>query len=93
MSAGVAKALECISDLRDVGVDAIKLAKDAKRGALGWAALIADVARIAGDVKEIMADAPAALPELADGVSETEAAALGAASYLCVKAIVAALAA
>mgnify|MGYP001591939965 CR=1 FL=1 len=93
MSAGVVKAIECISDLKDLAVDGIALAKAATRGALGWGAVFAGVVKVGADIKELAADAPSALPELADGISEAEAAQLGAASYVCVKAIVAALAA
>lgn len=87
---GVAKTLEVISDLTELAVDGIGLAKAASRGALGLPALFAGVVKVASDVKELVSDAPLALPELKD-VDQAEAGQLATASYGMVLRVLAAI--
>ncbi len=89
---GIDKTLETISDLTSLGINAIYLAKAATRGVLGWGQILAGVVKVAGDVKELVADAPSALPELKD-LDSAEMGVIGSAAYDAVKAIVMALAA
>lgn len=92
MSLPVTKTLETIADVQAVVVDGIALAKAAGKGALGIPALLSAVLKVAADVKEVVADAPAALPELKD-LDASETGKVAEATYALVKAVVAALAA
>jgi hypothetical protein len=86
---GIVETLETIGDLKNLSVDGIALVKSALRGPLGIGGIFTGVLKVVADVKEL-ADAPLALPELKD-LDATEAGQIGAASYVCVKAIIAAL--
>lgn len=90
MALGIVKTLEVISDLKALAVDGIGLAKSATRGPIGWPALLAAVVKVAGDVKDLVADAPEALPELKE-VDPAEAGQLATAAYGLVKDVMAAL--
>lgn len=92
MSIGIDSTLKTIVDLKDTAVDGVALAKAAARGPFGIGAVFAGVIKIVGDVKDLVANAPAALPEMKD-LDITEVGQIGSAAYDCVKAIIAALAA
>ena len=92
MSLGISNALKAIADLQAIAVDGVKLVKAFGRGAMGLGAVLAAVFELAAAVKDLVADAPAALPELKD-LDTAEAGQAGAAAYDCVKAVIAALAA
>ncbi len=90
---GIAKTLETVADLKAMTVDAIRLAKAAQKGGvLSWPAIFNGVLKVGGDVKELVGDAPLALPELKD-VDAAEAGQIATAAYDLVKTIVAELAA
>jgi hypothetical protein len=62
MSLGIENTLATFADLQSLAVDGIRLAK---RGPWGFGTL-ARVVGIINDVKNLVADATAALPELSD---------------------------
>jgi len=82
MVVGVEKSKETLADLAELACDGIDLFK--KGIGLGS---FGKIVEILADVKELIADAPLALPELAD-LNAVEAAELGAAAYVAVKKIV-----
>lgn len=90
MSTGIVHVIKTIADLQETAVDAIGLVQAATRGPLGIGAVFAAIVQVAGDVKALVADAPAALPELQD-LDGAEVGQIGAAAYECVKAIMSAL--
>lgn len=90
MAIGIVHILSTITDLQETAVDGIALAKAAARGPFGLGQLFAAVIQVAGDVKALITDAPAALPEFEE-LDSAEVGQIGAASYDCVKAIMAAL--
>ncbi len=92
MSLGITSVLKTIADLQDLAIHGIDLAKAASGGPFALGAILAGVVKLAGDVKDLVADAPMALPEMAD-LDSAEVGKLGSASYDCVKAVLAALAA
>jgi hypothetical protein len=75
--------------LQDLGATAVAVIHLVKSG-IGLGSL-GQLVALSGDVKKIIADAPAALPEL-KGISAADASALAEAAYAQVKAIIAALA-
>jgi hypothetical protein len=87
---GIVSTLKTIAAIQSISIDAIKTAKDATGGPFKIVKLLGDVARIGDDVKELVADAPAALPELKD-IDASEAGQIAEASFGLVKAILAAL--
>lgn len=90
---GIVKTLETVADVKAMAIDAIRLAKAAQRGGvLSWPAIFNGVLKIGSDVKELVGDAPLALPELKD-VDATEAGTIATAAYDLVKAVVNELAA
>jgi hypothetical protein len=89
---GIENVLKTIKDLEAVAVDGIALAKAATRGPLGIGGVFAGVVKVAGDVKDLVADAPKSLPELKD-LDGAEVGQIGASAYGCVKAVLVALAA
>jgi hypothetical protein len=91
MTTGIVHVLATIQDLQETAVDGIAAAKAAARGPFGLGALFAAVLKIAVDVKSLVADAPASMPEFAD-LDSTEVGQIGTAAYDCVKAVLVALA-
>ena len=92
MTIGIVNVLKTITDLKETAVDGIAVAKAAMRGPFGVGQLFAGIVAIMGDVKDLVADAPASLPEFQD-LDADEVGQIGSASYECVKAVLAALAA
>lgn len=85
MQLGIDKTLSVVSELTTLAVDAIGLVKAG--GGLGT---ILKVLKIAGDVKDLLADVPEALPELKD-IDQAEAGKLATASYGLVVAVITAM--
>lgn len=83
----IQKTLETIGDAGSISVDIISLAKGGLK--LSTFTVVLD---LLGNLKELVGDAPLALPELTD-LDAGESAQLGAAAYDTVKKIMAALAA
>lgn len=83
---GIEKTLATIGDLQKLAVDGIKLAKSGPFG-LG---LFTGVLKVVGDIKDLVTDAPFALPELKD-LDGAESAQLGAAAYGLVTAVIGAV--
>lgn len=83
--AGIARSVETIQDVGEIVVDLAVLMKHG----LGLGS-ISKLLAVLADVKELIADAQAALPELSD-VDANEAGQLAAASYTQIKRIVAAV--
>ncbi len=86
MKLGIAKTLETIGDLKVLAVDGIRLAKTGPFGL----SLFTSLLKVVADVKELIADAPAALPELTD-LDATEAGQVGSAAYDLVAGVIAAV--
>ncbi len=83
---GIEKTLKTIGDLKNLAVDGIKIAKSGPFG-LG---ILTGLLKIAGDIKDVVADAPGALPELKD-LDGNESSQIGAAAYDLVSSVVGAL--
>lgn len=92
MQSGDLDILKTIADVQNITVDGIGIAKAVQRGPIGILAVLEDVAKVVGDMKSLPADAVAALPEF-KAIDAAAAQDVAAASYACVKAILAAMAA
>lgn len=77
---GIVETKKTFVEISELVADAIALAH-------GGFSSIGKIWEILGDVKELAASAPKALPELAD-IDQAEAAELAAVAYQCVKKII-----
>lgn len=84
MALGLQNTVKFLNDVSDIVVEAVGLAKSG----LGWSAY-GKVVALVGKVGELVLEAKASLPELAD-LDPKEAVELGAAAYAAVAKIVAA---
>lgn len=85
MALGIQKTKETIEDLTKIAVAGVEIAKDG----LGIGSFL-KVVGLLNVVKELVVDAPLALPELAD-LDAAESAEIGAAAYNMVKSIILAI--
>lgn len=87
-SVGIQKSLETLESIGNLSVDAIAIVK-----AGGFKlSVLPKILDALNQINELVKDAPAALPELAD-IDAQEAAQLGAASFALVKKVIVAISA
>jgi hypothetical protein len=87
---GVDKSIEVIDDLAVLAIEGIAIAKDIKKDGWGYVNLLSNLGHMGKCVKaiqELVADAPAVLPELKD-LDAAECARLGAAGYALVSKVI-----
>lgn len=90
--AGIQKTLESIDDIEVIAVQAVKAVKALQAGGLGaYMKVLGCLFAATHGVNELLADGPAALPELKD-LDAAEVAQLGGRSYQLVVSVLAALA-